>query len=386
MQLKEINESCSVESKIFEKIISKISSKLMNLNLGREYLIEKALEDLGKGMESSRSYIFLFRDNLKYMDNVYEWCDKGISSEKNNLQNMSTDICPWWMENLKKNEMIIIEDIKKMPLEAEVEKEILLEQGIKSLIVLPIFNKDILRGYIGLDNIFENKKWNKECQLVLRITSEIFSGAFSRLENEEKLQTANEELSKHQKHIHSLKAQIIQQEEMLKLSQSQELLKPIGLNKEDFNEIIKYVIEILSFDMMVFDEIQLNLLENLPYVLCNKIEISQVIMNILKNSIYEMNKKKELLGEEQKNSNILRIDTYKENEYLVCEISDNGMGFSDEVKDKLFEPFFTTKGLGEGTGLGLAIAYDIITNKHKGEVLASESQWNGAKFSLKLPL
>ncbi|WP_053955347.1 GAF domain-containing sensor histidine kinase [Inediibacterium massiliense] len=386
MKVNGINESSNVETIIFEQIISKISSKLIHLHLGKEYLIEQSLEDLGKGMKASRSYIFLFREDLEYMDNVYEWCEKGVSSEKDNLQNMNTQICPWWMENLIKNEMIVIEDIEDMPLEAEIEKEILLEQGIKSLIVLPIFNKDMLIGYIGLDNIFETKNWNKECQLVLKLTSEIFSAAFSRLQNEKELQSANEELVKQQKHITSLKAQIIQQEEMLKLSKSEELLKPIGLNEENFNKMVEYVLDILSFDMMVFDEIKLNLSENLPNVLCNKIEISQVIMNILKNSIYEINKKKKLLEEGQKNINILKIDTYKENEYLVCEISDNGIGFSDEVQNKLFEPFFSTKGLEEGTGLGLAIAYDIITNKHKGEIQASESEWNGAKFTIKLPL
>jgi len=69
----------------------------------------------------------------------------------------------------------------------------------------------------------------------------------------------------------------------------------------------------------------------------------------------------------------------------VCEIEDSGMGFSEEVKCKLFEPFFTTKGLVAGTGLGLTIAYDIVTNKYNGLITASESQWQGAKFTIKLP-
>lgn len=48
--------------------------------------------------------------------------------------------------------------------------------------------------------------------------------------------------------------------------------------------------------------------------------------------------------------------------------------------------FFTTKKIGEGTGLGLALAYDIITNKHNGEIKASESEWKGARFTIKIPL
>ncbi|KAJ52367.1 hypothetical protein BD780_001198 [Clostridium tetanomorphum] len=384
---KKENKSYDIESRIFEEILSKISSKLIKINLDKEYLIEECLEELGERTNSARSYIFLFKDNLKYMDNVYEWCAKGVSSEKDKLQNFKTEMCPWWMEKLKNNEIISIEDVEKMPEEAEVEKEVLSEQGIKSLIVLPIFNKDNLIGYVGLDNTFENKNWTKDIQSLLRLISETFSGAFSRMQHEKELKCANEELNRKEKHINSLKAQIVQQEEMLKISQSKELLKLIGLNEENFNEIINNVIDILSFDMMVFDKVELNLSKNLPLLPCNKIEISQVIMNILKNAIYEMNKMSEIVQENgQINPNILKIETYSEEGYLVCEISDNGRGISQEVKYRLFEPFFTTKKIGEGTGLGLALAYDIITNKHNGEIKASESEWKGARFTIKIPL
>ncbi|HGG0417875.1 GAF domain-containing sensor histidine kinase [Clostridium botulinum] len=377
------NDDCCEQSKIFIEILSNISSKLVNINLRKEYLIEECLEKLGKKTNSCRAYIFLFRNNLEYMDNVYEWCAKGISSEKNNLQDLKTSLFPWWMNELKNNKIIIIENVEKMT--AEIEKEILSEQGIKSLIVLPICYKDNLVGYVGLDNNFQNKSWNEDTQFLLKLISEMLSGALARLDHEKELEYAAKELIKNEKNIHSLKAQLIQQEEMLKLSQSKELSKPIGLSKEDFNEIINYVLDILSFDMMIFDKIHLNLSENLPSILCNKIEISQVIMNILKNAIYEMNKKIEFLGgNKETNTNILKIETYSEDNFLVCEISDNGMGFSDEIAPKLFEPFFTTKPFGLGTGLGLSLAYDIITHKHNGQIIASESEWKGAKFTIKL--
>ncbi|MBO0555551.1 GAF domain-containing sensor histidine kinase [Clostridium botulinum] len=377
------NDDCCEQSKIFIEILSNISSKLVNINLRKEYLIEECLEKLGKKTNSCRAYIFLFRNNLEYMDNVYEWCAKGISSEKNNLQDLKTSLFPWWMNELKNNKIIIIENVEKMT--AEIEKEILSEQGIKSLIVLPICYKDNLVGYVGLDNNFQNKSWNEDTQFLLKLISEMLSGALARLDHEKELEYAAKELIKNEKNIHSLKAQLIQQEEMLKLSQSKELSKPIGLSKEDFNEIINYVLDILSFDMMIFDKIHLNLSENLPSILCNKIEISQVIMNILKNAIYEMIKKIEFLGgNKETNTNILKIETYSEDNFLVCEISDNGMGFSDEIAPKLFEPFFTTKPFGLGTGLGLSLAYDIITHKHNGQIIASESEWKGAKFTIKL--
>ncbi|EJO5348446.1 GAF domain-containing protein [Clostridium botulinum] len=376
-------EECCEKSKIFIEMLSNISSKLVNINLHKEYIIRECLEELGEKTSSSRAYIFLFRNNLEYMDNAYEWCAKGISSEKNNLQNLKTSVFPWWMNEIKNNKVIVIENIEKMT--AELERELLLEQGIKSIIVLPISYKDKLVGYLGLDNNFENKDWDKDTQFFLKLISQMLSGALARLDHEKELKCAAKELIKNEKNIHSLRAQLIQQEEMLKLSQSKSLSKPIGLREENFNEIINYVLDILSFDMMIFDKIDLNLSKDLPSILCNKIEISQVIMNILKNAIYEMNKKTEFLGNDKKsNTNILKIETYRKDDFLVCEISDNGMGFSDEIAPKLFEPFFTTKPVGLGSGLGLSLAYDIITHKHKGQITASKSEWGGAKFTINL--
>ncbi|WP_312667171.1 GAF domain-containing sensor histidine kinase [Tissierella praeacuta] len=379
-------EKCIKEAKIFLEVFSSISSKLINIKLGEDYLIEKCLEELGENTDSSRAYVFLFRDDFKYMDNVYEWCAKGVSSEKDNLQDLKTKFFPWWFKKLKDNKSIIVSNVEHMPEEAETEKETLFKQNVKSLIVLPLIYNDSLIGYLGLDNIFENKIWDKDCEFLLKITAEMFSSIFSKLEYEKQFQSIVKALDDKEKHIEGLNSQILKQNEIIKLMQSKELSKLVGLNEENFNEIIYYVLNILSLDMKIFDEVELELSKDLPSILCNKIEISQVLLNIIKNAIYEIRKKIELHSQTgQTISNNLKIKTYKENMYLVCEVEDSGMGFSEEVKCKLFEPFFTTKGLVAGTGLGLTIAYDIVTNKYNGLITASESQWQGAKFTIKLP-
>jgi signal transduction histidine kinase len=75
----------------------------------------------------------------------------------------------------------------------------------------------------------------------------------------------------------------------------------------------------------------------------------------------------------------------KEKEEAVIEISDTGMGISDEVRDRLFDPFYTTKEEGQGTGLGLSIAYGII-QKHNGEIVVESEVGRGASFFIHLPL
>ncbi|MHB1392299.1 MAG: ATP-binding protein [Clostridia bacterium] len=52
---------------------------------------------------------------------------------------------------------------------------------------------------------------------------------------------------------------------------------------------------------------------------------------------------------------------------------------------QIFNPFFTTKPVGEGTGLGLSISYDIIKNKHNGDIEIESTEGIGSKFKLKFP-
>ncbi|NNE34785.1 MAG: HAMP domain-containing protein, partial [Rhodothermales bacterium] len=70
---------------------------------------------------------------------------------------------------------------------------------------------------------------------------------------------------------------------------------------------------------------------------------------------------------------------------VIIEISDNGPGVPDDVKQRIFEPFFTTKPPGQGTGLGLSLSYDIVTSGHGGTLELSDRAAGGAKFVLSLP-
>ena len=71
---------------------------------------------------------------------------------------------------------------------------------------------------------------------------------------------------------------------------------------------------------------------------------------------------------------------------VVCEIEDDGPGISPEECRRVFDPFFTTKPEGKGTGMGLSISYDIIVNKHKGQIWLESGVGRGTLFTIKLPL
>ena len=109
-------------------------------------------------------------------------------------------------------------------------------------------------------------------------------------------------------------------------------------------------------------------------------QINQILLNIILNSLYAI--KAKTLTE----LGLIIIRVYQKEDYIICEIEDNGIGVDEIDINKIFNPFFTTKPIGKGTGLGLSIAYDIIVNKHGGRLLVESIPMESTKFTIKLPL
>src|ERR1700678_1487839 len=102
-------------------------------------------------------------------------------------------------------------------------------------------------------------------------------------------------------------------------------------------------------------------------------ELNQVWTNLIDNAI-------DAMGGEGK----LRIRTYREDDWVVGEITDNGLRIPDDVRAHIYEPFFTTKGVGAGTGLGLDTVQRIV-KKHRGNIQVS-SKPGQTRFQVWLPL
>ena len=111
--------------------------------------------------------------------------------------------------------------------------------------------------------------------------------------------------------------------------------------------------------------------------------LEQVFINLVTNAIDAMDEKAES-AEFKGMAKRLLIRSYAENGHVVVAVTDNGVGMSDEVKEKLFEPFFTTKRIGKGTGLGVSISYGIIKD-YSGTIEIDTQAGRGTTFILKFP-
>jgi diguanylate cyclase (GGDEF)-like protein/PAS domain S-box-containing protein len=168
---------------LFEETLKKVSSRFINID-EFDQSMSLALRDIGIYGEASRTYIFRINKDHETMDNIYEWCKEPTQQQIHNLKDLKLNQFPWWMKKIYKDEIIYIEDASNMPKEAANEQKILESQDIKSLICIPMYVKDELYGFIGMDDAKENHKWTIQKLELLQIFSEIIGSAIERKENE----------------------------------------------------------------------------------------------------------------------------------------------------------------------------------------------------------
>lgn len=130
--------------------------------------------------------------------------------------------------------------------------------------------------------------------------------------------------------------------------------------------------------------VDMKLDDNLGEILCLQDELNQVFLNMIVNSAHSIGEKTQKSGSQELGK--ITIQTTKQNDIVIIEISDTGNGIKKENLDRIFDPFFTTKEVGKGTGQGLAIAHDIIVNKHQGKIEVDSTVGKGSTFTIQLPI
>jgi two-component system CheB/CheR fusion protein len=160
-----------------------------------------------------------------------------------------------------------------------------------------------------------------------------------------------------------------------------------GIAKEtmDLNQIIKYICD--DLEIAIREKNALIKSDTLPAIEAVPGQMHQVFQNLFSNALKFNNKEFPIIeirhkpiSEEQAKE--LKIDP---NQYVYLLISDNGIGFEDQYKEKIFGIFQRLHGRNyEGTGIGLAIARKIIEN-HGGFIYANGKIDKGAEFHIILP-
>ena len=144
----------------------------------------------------------------------------------------------------------------------------------------------------------------------------------------------------------------------------------------DVNEVIREMIVLLHSEVARYSiSVRTELAGDLPQVMADRVQLQQVMMNLISNSIDAM---KVVDGSRE-----LAIQSRRaENGQLMVSVSDTGVGLPPQQANQIFEAFFTTKV--HGTGMGLSISRSIVAS-HDGRLWAADNSPRGASFHLILP-
>jgi len=156
------------------------------------------------------------------------------------------------------------------------------------------------------------------------------------------------------------------------------LFKKGTLEREpvDVNEVVREMIVLLRSEATRYSVLlRTELTEDLPQIMGDRVQLQQVIMNLIMNSIDAM---KDVDGTRE-----LTIKSQRaENEQLLVSVSDTGVGLPPQQAEQIFNAFFTTKP--HGTGMGLRISRSIVES-HGGRLWAADNCPRGASFCFTLP-
>ena len=129
--------------------------------------------------------------------------------------------------------------------------------------------------------------------------------------------------------------------------------------------------------------LNLQLGKQIPALFGNTYKFEQVIINLLVNAKDAVLEKKSKQADNSKM--IIEIRSYQENQNIIVEVTDNGIGIKSDDINNILLPFYTTKDEGKGTGLGLSICYQILKEMN-GTIEITSDGTNGTKIKLELDI
>lgn len=158
--------------KPYEYVIARCSHLLLN---NKPEAVNKTLSTLREFANADRAYIFeneWDKDGQLCASQKYEACAPGVTPQIDNpdLQGMPYSILPWWKKELSRNK-IINEMSANMP---DAERELMQGQGIKSVLIIPVYVDDDWKGFIGFDNVRKEQHWSPGEVRLLQMSAQIY--------------------------------------------------------------------------------------------------------------------------------------------------------------------------------------------------------------------
>jgi signal transduction histidine kinase len=404
----------------FEALISNLSSAFVNLEPDEvDSEISKGLRSITEFFDADRCAIGLFSEDGAQIARAFEY--RSVEA-KSAPEFMSKKQMPWHMEQLIRGSPVVISRVEDLPPEAEKERQLCLARGMKSFLSMPMASRGLPLGFCILVSTRAERPWPEELVKRFRLVSEVFGNVLERRRAEIDAFHARRELLRLERlsrmgELTASLAHELNQPLAAILSNAQAALRFLQLDKVNLDELREILHDIIQDDQRAGNVIRslrsminreereknpiiLNTVlnevtqifhtesifrnvhidtefdESLPPVLGDKVQLQQVVLNLIVNAA-------DAMSQNPPEHRRIIMGTRVKNDRIRVTIRDFGPGIDQGSLDRIFEPFFTTKGT--GLGMGLAVSHTIV-EAHGGHIWAENHPGGGATFLIELPI
>lgn len=250
------NNQKTLERRItFENILAKTTNHFFENSDDRliNQSMINAMSQISAMLHVDRSFIYLYSEDKKTMKCYNEWCNENIASVPDKFRNVSISTFSWFYKELLSKGIVIVNNVKGLPPEAENEKQLLMNfYNNHSTIWCALKSKNDTIGFVGFSQIERLRVWQEEDILLLTLITNLFSQQIFRIRLTKKLTSSlahNEEALKNNrlllKHNKNLTQKVIQTQEQERRSIALELhddfgqlLTAISLNVNHLKDVI----------------------------------------------------------------------------------------------------------------------------------------------------
>lgn len=406
----------------FETLLSEqvaTFSRISPADVDRE--IQRALRRIADLLGVDWGNLTEYSDDSRTARVTHSWVAEGVGPQPPAI---GFEEIPWVVTRLRRGEMVRFSKIEELPeSEAVVDRQTYRRLGIKSQVTVPLTVEGKVVGALAFSTVGTERVWRDEFVQRLHLLGDVFANTLSRRRSEMEGQRLRQDLA----HVgrvstmgeltaslaHELNqpltailsnaqaAQRILASDKADLADIRDILGDIveddkragevihrlrgflkksnlELSTLDIGELVSQVARLVSSDAILRNvSIRLELAPGLPPVCGDRVQLQQVILNLLMNGLDAMRESSE--GERTLVLRTLRADPPAS---VVVVVEDSGVGIDEADLEHVFHAFYTTKP--EGLGMGLAIARSIV-EAHGGRLEARNNPEKGATFSFTLP-
>lgn len=189
--IESMNNQAKVEHELPDILLT-IAERFINVPLDQsEHVIHQTLAQIGTFVEADRVYVFIYDFTNNTCSNTHEWCADGITPEIARLQNVSIIEIPQWLEAHRLGQPTHYPDVFHLSDDDPI-KAILVRQGIKSMITIPMRLQQKLLGFVGFDSVQQCHHYDDHEKKLLAVFAQMLVNLNERIETMRELEATRQ--------------------------------------------------------------------------------------------------------------------------------------------------------------------------------------------------